>query len=317
MNDLVDKSQNSWLTLTTIKAIAALAITQLAIGSVPVLIRLSEDEISPNATIFNRLLIGTALLALWNVLFKIGRKFLGNQPIEATQQSYSKEVIWLLLALGFCIAGYQIVWAWSLTQTSIANSALMHSLLPLFTASIGILFFSQQLDRPLALGTTIAIAGAFGVALNDLQIDPDKLLGDAIALMSALLTALCLLIAEQLQKKLNTTTIVSWSCAIGTILNLPLVILIGDEIFPSSWSGWSEVIGLALTLVISQGLVIYSLKRLSPSFVAVAFLFDPAIAAILGWTIFSESLNSYNLLGFIIVLLGMYITTLSKYALKV
>ena len=317
MDNLIEKSQNPWLTPETIKAIAALAATQVAVGATPVLIRLSEGEISPNTTIFNRLLIGTAFLALWNGLLQAARKLLGNKSSTQTQQIYSKEVMWLLFALGFCICAYQVVWAWSLTQTSIANSALMHSLLPLFTASIGILFFAQHLDRPLVIGTIIAISGTFTVAFNDLQISADKLQGDGIALISALLTALCLLIAEKLQKSLNAITITIGSCSIAILFGFALVLLVGDRIFPHSWDGWLEVIGLGLTLIINQQLINYSLNRLSANFVALTFLLDPALAALLGWVVFSETLNLYNFLGFVVVLLGMYITTLSKVTLKV
>jgi len=282
---------------------------------VPILVKFCESSISPNATTFHRLWSAIIFFGLWKGLLAIGKGRSGKQkPVEPDKRQI--QVLGLLLLLGICNGASQILWAWSLTQTSVANSALMHSMLPLFTVLVGWILFGQSFDRSFLVGMAIALAGAFYLGLNDFSYSADKLQGDLIALLSAVFSSLCILCIEKLRTKLSATDIAMWYCAIAITCILPILLISKDNLWPDSGSGWLAIIGLGFTLFVSHGLLSHSLKRLSAGFLSVIFLLDPILSAALAWLIFSETLSLSNFLSFVVVLLGLYLTTSSRSILK-
>ena len=219
-----------------------------------------------------------------------------------------------MLALGLTDLGFQSLWAWSITQTSIAISTILHNLSPLFTTLIAWLFFDQRFDSRFLKGMVIAIAGMFVIGIEDIQIAAsDKIVGDLAALFSAVFYAGYLLIIEKLRTQLSATQILMWSSLTGAILILPILIVTGDQLFPDSWIGWLAVICLAIICqALGQGLVTYSLNTLSAGFVALFLILDPVLTVIEAWIIFSETLSLWDWIALVLVLLGIYLALSSQ-----
>jgi drug/metabolite transporter (DMT)-like permease len=296
------------------KAIIALFIASLIFGIMPILIRWSENEISPNATIFNRCWIAAVFFGLWQEISLTHQRRLGEQPI--VKESLNNQQILLLLATSVFCCATQVFWAWSLTETNVANSALIHNLTPFFTALGGYLFFSQRFDYKFIIGLAIAGVGTIVLGLGDLQVASIKLQGDLLALLSALFYAAYFLGIEKLRTQLTVTTILSWIYRIITLFFVVIILTVKDEWFPHSWNGWLAVITLALALIFSHGLTVYSLKHLSSSLVAMINLFDPAVTGFFAWMIFAEALNWLNLVAFAIIVLGIYLALNSQGGIK-
>lgn len=292
----------------TLMAIGALLVALVFYTFLPILIKICESEISPNATIFNRLWIATAVLGLWNGLLSL------RKPVQLLPKN--RHNFCLLLLMGVFFGGQQLLYAQSLTQTSVANSEVLHGLTPLFTTLLGWMLLSQKFDRKYLLGIAIAIVGSLALAANDFSIASDKLQGDGLALVSAALWGGYLLVTEQLQTKLSITAITTWNCGLSTLFVLPLFLLGNNQLFPHSAIGWLTVATLGIGIIFTSSLITYSFKRLSSGLVATILLVHPAISAILAWGIFSESLNLFNLLGFFIILVGIYLTVSAKGSVK-
>lgn len=299
-------------------AIVWLSAALLAVSLAAIFIRFSEREISPNATVFNRLWIATAVFAVWNGAAAVRRRISGDEVEDVEGRStYTVRDFLLLTAVGVVSSASLGFWAWSLSQTNVANSTVLRNLTPLFTTLGGWLLLGRRFDGRFLLGLAVAVAGAIAIGIDDLQTAGDNFAGDIAALLSAIFYAGNLLIAEHLRTKFPATTILMWRCFIGSILILPLVLLAGDRVFPYSWQGWLSVIALAVVCqAFGQGLLIHSLGRLSSGFVALFLLLEPAITAILAWVLFSESLSLFNWLAFTVVLAGIYLAKSSSSADK-
>lgn len=303
-------------------AYLAILANLFIIAFIPILLRFSESSITPNATIFNRLWIATAILGLWNGVSAVKKRW--RSPADATSLQNSPAIaifpdtqnILLLLILAIVSVSYQLFWAWSLTQTSVANSEVLHSITPLFTTVVGWMFFGQKFDRRFLMGIAIALTGSITLAANDFSITVDKLQGDGMALLSALLWGSSLLIVEKLQTKLSVIAITTWRSCLGTFFLLPIVLATGDELFPHSWQGWLAVTILGMSAVFAQSLIAYSFKCLSSGLVATILLLNPIFTAILARLIFSETLSLLNWLALFTILLGIYLTTSSKHGVK-
>lgn len=112
------------------------------------------------------------------------------------------------------------------------------------------------------------------------------------------------------------TTILLWRCGIGSILLIPIVLLTEGKLFPTGWEAWLAVIGLGLVSEgLGQRLLADCMDKLSSSFIAMFLLLEPIISAMLAWAIFAEGLSSTTGVGFIVILVGIYLAQSSNAAI--
>ena len=60
---------------------------------------------------------------------------------------------------------------------------------------------------------------------------------------------------------------------------------------------------------LAQGLITFGISKLSAHLSSLTLLIQPDAAAIYGWLLLSETLNLWQALGGLIVLLGIYLAT--------
>ena len=281
----------------------------------PIFIRLSETEISPNAVTFDRYWIAAVVLGISYGLKAVASTVGGDRGIKV---SYTIKDIALLSLLAVFIIACSISWTWSLTQTSVANSNLLHNMTPIFAILGGWLFLHHRFNRRFTIGMVITLSGTAVIGIIDMQgAMGDRLTGDALALLSAIFYAGCILSTELLRTKFSATTILLWSYVLATSLMLPFMVFRGERIFPDSWFVWLAVISQAILCnIIGTGLLFHSLKRFSSGFVSLVLLLDPVIAAILATAIFAENLSIVNCLAFGVILTGIYLAKSGKGAEK-
>jgi drug/metabolite transporter (DMT)-like permease len=335
---------------TRFKVIATVALVAalLCISVSALLVRFSEQELSPYAISFNRFWVTVVLMSFWCGFQELRRRWSSSNREEGLDRISSQPshhlavscthacepltpsatngsdlhsgpqngrklrdwVGWQLLAVSVFLAADLMLWSWSLTRTSVANATLLSNLTPLFTCLGGWIFWQKSFQKKLLLGMAIAVGGMGLIGLNDLQVGALKLQGDAIALLAAMSFAIYLLILERLQSRLSTTKIVFWSAAIAALLTFPIVALSHGPWFPTSWQGWSSIVSLAFFCqILGQALLVFSLNHLPSEFVAIFLLFDPILAALGGWICFSETLNGLTLFAFAVVSVGIYLAS--------
>jgi drug/metabolite transporter (DMT)-like permease len=291
----------------------ALLIALLAIGMGPIFVKFSTAEIGANATTFNRFWIAGVVFGIWNG-FSAMRQNAPEKALLESKPLYTPKTLGLLLLVGCLFASIQLFWALSLTQTTVASSVtILHGLRPLLTTLGGWILFKNRYDRKFLMGMIIAILGSIFIGFNDFSVSIHKLQGDLLAILSALCSALELLIMEHLLTQFKTQTLMLWCCIIGSIVMIGVLAIVNQDFFPISLQGWAAVIALAL---FSHGLIIYSLNYVSSGVVAVTMLLDPVISAIFAWIILSEHITILNGLLSCIVLLGIYVSLSSNYAVK-
>lgn len=294
-------SQGNWS-----RAIA-LCIALLGIAIASVLITLASTEMTPNAITCDRLLIATIVFGIWN--FQLSN----NNRDETVRSGYTARAIVLLLIAGISFAISLSLWAWSLTQTSIANSTLLNNMMPIFTTLGGWLIFRQQFSLRFLIGMGVAVLGAVAIGIEDLHVADSSLIGDGAALMAAAFSAISILTIEQLRVQFSTPIVMQWTSLAGGLFLLPLVLFSEGKLLPISNTGWLAIISLGLiSQAMGQGLLTYSLAKFSSGFVAVSMLAIPAIAAILAMFIFAEQLSLFNWFAFAIVLYGIYLAISAK-----
>ncbi|MGV2830042.1 DMT family transporter [Myxosarcina sp. GI1(2024)] len=291
-------------------AAIALGLALLGIALASILIAIAERELTPYAITGDRLLIAAVAFGAWNSL---KASFNLHREPDSEFQPYTKRATILMSVAGISFAISLSLWAWSLTQTSIANSTLLNNMMPIFTTLGGWLVFGQRFSLRFLLGMAVAIGGAIAIGIEDLQLAESNLTGDGAALVAAVFSAVSILSLEQLRIQFSTPIIMQWTSLVGGLFVLPLVFLSNGQLLPVSLTGWLAVIGLGtISQAIGQGLLTYSLAKFSSGFVAVSMLAIPVIAAVLALLIFAEQLSLYNWLAFLVVLFGIYLSVSAK-----
>jgi len=299
----------------TTMAIASLFVGVVAISFGSIFIRWSEAELSPNATIFNRFWLGSVVFGLWQGYKAIRQRLSGDKPVQ--QHSYTSQELLLLLGAGTFFAATLAFVAWSLTQTSVAISTILHNLTPIFTSLGAWLLFGQGFNRQFLIGMVVAIGGAIAIEIEQIQFATGEVTGGIAAIVSAVFMGAYLLVVEQLRTKFDPITIQLWVCTIATLSILPMLVLAQEPVFPSSVNGWLFVIFLALVCqVLGQGLLTYSVAGLSSVVVSLVHLLEPVFSSILAWAIFWEKLSFSNWVGFALVLIGLYLAVSSQAAVR-
>lgn len=267
--------------------------------------RLSEQEISASATVFNRLWIAVIFLVLWDRMTSFTSQSTSDFSVE-NRQKISQHLGILMLSALIDLACI-LLWAISLNQTSVSNSNLLHNLTPVFATLGGWLWLNQSFDSQFIVGIILATSGASAIAFADFQFSSQYLIGDSLALLSAIFYGFSYLIYEQLRVIFAAKTLLLITCFFRSLLVLPIIFLTDAPVFPSSWLGWLVVIGLGILCQSWANLILlHSLKQFSSGFISLFLLLDPIITAILAWIIFSERLTFLNWIAFGCVLLGIY-----------
>ncbi|MDX2231676.1 MAG: DMT family transporter [Leptolyngbyaceae cyanobacterium bins.349] len=316
------QSERSATQLPAIATIAALCIAVLSIASAAILIKFSEQEINPYATAFNRFWITMVVLTIWNGGREAWQWWQRRSrpkvdPEAASSSSLTLGLMGQLGLVGLFLAGDLMLWAWSLTQTTVANATLLANLTPVFSCLGAWLFLGKRFDRRFVTGMGIAIAAIFLIGFDDCQIDLGKFEGDAAALVAAASFSIYLFVVERLQTKLSTTAILLWSSAFASLVSLPVALLTSGQLFPVSIQGWLAVMALAVICqILGQGMLVHSLNQLSAEFVALFLLLEPILAGVGAWLLFGEQLSLLNLLAFAIALVGIYLSISSPSALR-
>lgn len=312
-------------------AILALLLAQLAIALGVFCIKISVTEIGSLGTIFNRCWIAGVVFLLWHQTHRIASKPLKSDADDSPSspscvfstyiarythkqiniQRVGRLVI-LFVAAGIIWVACLVLWGCSLNYTNVANSTLMHDLSPLFATLLGWLFFRHRFSWQFLSALGITLMGVVTIGLEDMQVGFDHLLGDGLALLSAVfLAAYCLLVGH-LRSHFSSTAILQWVCLLGSLSLIPVIVLASGSFWPVSPLGWLAITGVVcLSQIIGQGLTAYSLKEVSSELTSLFFPLEAVFVAIVAWIGFGEHLTGLNYLGFGLVLAGIYVALLN------
>jgi drug/metabolite transporter (DMT)-like permease len=272
-------------------ALLRLALAVLAISFTPVLFRLSE--VGPSATAFYRTALALPIILGWMLVERRRQPAAMLAPRDA-----------LTLVIGGVVFAINIVnYAWAVHLTAVANASLLSNLSPLFVTLGSFLFLRERVTRGFLLAMLAAIAGVAILASDRLAIGDDELLGDGIALLSAMSFAAYLVIIGKLRLRVGPGTGMLWTGIVTALVLLGVSVASGEAMVPVSPRGWVVLVALAVfSYAIGQGLLTVALAELGAAFSSVALLCLPVSAALLGWVVLGEALSVTQGVGGAIIL---------------
>ena len=270
-----------------------------AIGFAPIFFRLSE--VGPVTTAFYRLALALPFLLVWMTLEK------RHHPHALRPKSLREH--WRLMIPGFLFAGDLGVWHASLSYTTVANATLLPNFAPVFVTLGAWLIYHERCTRRFFAGMTTGLAGATLLVGVSFSISADRVFGDFLGILTAVFYAGYILSVKELRSRYSVATIMTYTALIGALILLPIAAARGESFSVPSLRGWLVLIALALfSHVGGQGLIAFALAHLPAPFSSVSLLLQPVIAALLAWGLLSEGMTPLQMLGGLVILVGIYLS---------
>ena len=211
---------------------------------------------------------------------------------------------WKTLALvatgAGAFAGDLASWHIGIGMTRLGNATLFGN-----AGSIVLLFWGFIVARALPRGSEwlaiiFALAGAGILLGRSLDLSPTTFLGDLLCINAGLLYAVYLLTLQGERGRFGSWSLLVWVSVFACPVLLALALALGEPVWPTDWT--PVIVLFVSSQLIGQGLLVYSLGHFPPLVIGLALLTQPAIAAIIGYSVFGEALTLLDTVG--MVLLG-------------
>lgn len=259
---------------------------------------------------------GALVISAWRLLFSVGfigvillarGSFLGGARLSRKD--------WILgIGAGILLAGHFWAWVASIQFTTIASSTVLVSTQPLFVAGLSVAFLGERPSSRQWFGIAMAVGGALIIGWGDLSGGGRGLLGDALALSAAVMSAGYFSIGRSLRQKLDLwayTGLVYGAAA--ALLTVAVLASPGSPLTGYPARDWMVFLALAAgPMMLGHTGINYALRYL-PAYVAnLASLGEPVGATLIAWLLpaIHEVPPIQTLGGGVVILAGIALGTL-------
>lgn len=266
------------------------ALSNLIVASV--LIRYSE--VGPIASFGYRLLL--PCIFLYSFL-----------AITKDEEKLSKKSLYIAALTGFFLALDLAFYSISLIYTSIAEASLLTNLCPFITTFIAIIFLKEKVSLKYYLVLLIAFIGLL-LLMSQAGLSSQHLLGNWLAIISAIFYALFIIFSKQLRNSCSTFRMMFIASLSGSVVLFILAFIFNEQIIPTTFGG--IVILLAIALfghLLGNILYISRIKHISLTMSSLVLLIGPVFALLYGYILFRETFSIQQLIGMFIIVLSVYL----------
>jgi len=279
-----------------ILAILALILANVALATGPLFVRMADT--GPVSAGFWRLTLALP------VLFLIARQ--QREPMTG----YRTSIWWLLVLSGIAFALDLSSWNFGIERTKLANSTLFGNMGSVMLVVYGFVIGRVWPHRAELGAVAFAILGAGLLMGSSYELDVRNLVGDLFCLLAGVLYVVYLLSIRHVRGEMGSWSVLVWSTIFGIGPMLCIAVLLGEPVWPTDWT---PVLLLALVCqLFGQGAMVYAVSHFSPVVLGIALLSQPAIAALIGWRVFGETLSLFDTIGMVLIGVALVLVRLPE-----
>jgi drug/metabolite transporter (DMT)-like permease len=239
--------------------------------------------------------------------------FVRNLIVRKYERSRFLSMLPVGLLGGVMITLDQSAWSTSVILTKVANATYFNSLAPLWVALFALVFFKESLPFKFWIGLTSTMAGVLLILGLDFLRQPQMGTGDLLGVLSSIFFGgyfIVTQIGRRYFDALTYTWLATASCAAG--------LLVVNTMFSYPLTGYPQstywvFLGAALVnQMIGYFAMTYALGHLPASVVSPSTLAKPVITALLAIPLFGEKLSLVEIIGGIMVVVGIYFVNRSR-----
>ncbi|KFB66856.1 DMT family transporter [Candidatus Accumulibacter vicinus] len=259
---------------------------------------------------------GYGLPSLTIATLRLGLAALIITPIALWQSSrtlrtLSRGQILLTCGAGFFLALHFATWITSLEYTSVASSTALVTTNLLWVGIASFLLFGDRPSRLMLVGIVISLSGSGLIFWSDSRASvsgSNPLLGNLLAIVGSWCFSAYLLIGRRLRASLPLPAYVWLAYGSAAILLVLACQSSGTPLTGYSDAAYLVALGMALgPQLLGHTSYNWSLKHVSPTFIAVVTLGEPVGSAVLAWVFFGEAFALWQGVGFVMLLVGIYL----------
>lgn len=224
---------------------------------------------------------------------------------------FASRPVLLATGAGLLLALHFGTWIASLDYTTVARSVLLVSMAPIWVALIQFALHRQLPSRATLTALACASLGALVVSSSGLK-QASALTGDLLAIAGGIAMAGYLLLARAAQRTLPFRGYLGIAYGSAAAWLWLAVAISGTPATGFDATTWWAFAGMALvSQLIGHSGYNWSLRHLSPLFVAVVSVGEPVLASVLGWWLLGEAVDWRTGLGGALILGGIALATLA------
>ncbi len=219
--------------------------------------------------------------------------------------------LWLAAGAGLLLALHFATWIASLEYTSIARSVLLVSTAPIWVAMIQ---FAIGRGAPRATTLAALLLATTGAAIVATGSGSGRvaIAGDLLAVAGAIAMAGYLLLSREAQLALPFRPYLGIAFGSAAAFLWIAVLATGTVATGFDRNTWWALAGMAVvSQLIGHSGYNWSLRQLSPFFIAIALVGEPVLASILGWWLLGEELDWRTGAGGVLILAGITLAALA------
>lgn len=209
------------------------------------------------------------------------------------------------------IAVNQLLFVKGLSLTTVINSVLLGTTIPVFTLAVSIALGHDRLSLRRIIGILLAASGV--VYLVDpwrAQFSPQATSGNLLIVLCAFSYAAYIAISKDLFKRYGALNVITWMFAIGCLITTPIgaYSLSHDSLGAAGIWIWIAVLYIILIpTVAAYYLNAWALTRVTPTTVATYIYLQPLIAFGLAPLLLGEKLSSRTLIACLLIFAGVFV----------
>ena len=198
-------------------------------------------------------------------------------------------------------------------RTSVAASSLEANTAPIVVTILAWAIWGERPRLGFLLATLLAFGGLVLMVSPKLRAGGHALGGDLLALGAAWFYAAYILAVARLRVRHGSGAVMFASTLVFSLLLLPLSLAMGEQLLPHSARGWLVLTALALSAqALGQSLIAYALAHLPATLGSLGLYLQVIAATVYAWLLLDERLQPVQLLGGLIVLVGIALARASR-----
>ncbi len=196
------------------------------------------------------------------------------------------------------------------------NSAILNSMIPLFTLAFAIIAGTEKFSKLRGASFLLAVAGAVVIRdFSDFKISSDTFKGDVFTLLNCACLALFLTLSQGFFKKNSPLWATAWMFFFGSMVLFSLCVgdwhLLASVTWDLRFAG-AAAYNIVFATMIAYYLNSWTLTQVGPSVVAVFIYLQPVIAVLNGWYNLGEPIGIRTVLAMGLIFLGVGVGALRR-----
>jgi drug/metabolite transporter (DMT)-like permease len=262
------------------------------------------DSIKPFALVSLRSVCAAAL-------FWIASLFIPKEPVKY------KDLLFLFVVSFFGVVINQTLFLVGLDMTSPINSSIILSTNPIFAFIFAAFILRERITFLKGTGLAIGLSGVLLLILQNgtPDISSSTFLGDIYTLVNTISWAFYTVIIKRMLDKYHPVTVMKWTFLFGMATNIPVgyhqwSTMDWSAITLNAWLGIGFVVVAATFL--GYLLILFGLRRLSPTIVSTYTYSQPVIAAYLASILGQDHIDVVMIISALLIFAGVFVVSRQK-----